>query len=149
MMIDILRKYFLSRRKRTPPACLLMGFSAVPITGDHWIAVHPHLQMLCQRELPSFPFLARQNHPHDTGGDFTDPLSVVKKPLGLLGGYISRESDITSRQFLAFRHFIFQMWNRHTSPDIPNPIWQICYHKNAVFYKKKGARKKLAWSLRE
>ena len=42
-------------KKRTPPACLPVGFQAVPITGDHWIAVHTHLQMLCQKLIANFP----------------------------------------------------------------------------------------------
>lgn len=39
-IISIIWQYFLSRKQnRTPPECLLAGFLALPITGDHWIAV--------------------------------------------------------------------------------------------------------------
>ena len=41
-IIGIIWQYFYHAKKRTPPECLLARFRALPITGDHWIAVVCH-----------------------------------------------------------------------------------------------------------
>jgi hypothetical protein len=97
---------------------------AVPITGDHWIAVQTHLQILCQNERPIFPLFSTVTlPPHHTGSDFTYPLSSLKKtPAGHASGGIPQgKARSPCVNFLAFRHVFFHIGNRHAKVAVTNP----------------------------
>ena len=49
VLFGIARKYFRSPKKN-PTGVSTDGVLALPITGDHWIAVQARVQMPCQEE---------------------------------------------------------------------------------------------------
>jgi hypothetical protein len=114
---------------------------AVPITGDHWIAVQTHLQILCQNERPIFPLFSTVTlPPHHTGSDFTYPLSSLKKtPAGHASGGIPQgKARSPCVNFLAFRHVFFHIGNRHAKVAVTNPslkkAWFFLKENSAVPY---------------
>ena len=103
-VIGFVKKYCRSHQKKNPISVSTDGVLGRPNNWRSLDSRAPSVQILCQNKLPMFTYIMREK-PYSSIKQviLSAHFQLKKTPARLAnGGYISRESQITMRQFSGF-----------------------------------------------